>query len=196
MMGRLVAEHIRKSFENHQVLSDFCYIFEAGTTTCIEGPSGCGKTTLLRILAGFEAPDSGIVEKGNASISFVFQEDRLSENFSALSNIRMITGKRLPDAVISEHLSKVGISEYIKKPVCEFSGGMKRRVAIVRAVCYDADIVLMDEPFKGLDTDMKTNVMDYVKRYCKDKTLIFVTHDRFEAEYMGGNIISLEKSAE
>lgn len=183
-------KNISKAFDGKEVLSSQSFSFPEGTITCVTGPSGCGKTTLLRILAGLEVPDSGIVEK-EGSLAFVFQEDRLSENFNAVSNIRLVTGKNLPAEVILQHLEEIGLKDYAQKPVREYSGGMKRRVAIARAICYDADILLMDEPFKGLDQSLKTKVMDYVKRHCDGKTIIYVTHDPSEAEYLGGNILTL-----
>lgn len=182
---------INKSYADKTIFRDLSLSFDSGTVTCIRGESGCGKTTLLRIIAGLEKPDSGSVEKGDAVFAFVFQEDRLSENFNAVSNIHLVTGKRMKKDEILSHLEKAGLREYAFKPVSEFSGGMKRRLAIVRAVCYDADVILMDEPFKGLDGKMKISVMDYVKEHTKGKTLIYVTHDNEEEKYMGGNVIDL-----
>ena len=187
----IAVKNVTKSFDGKTVLSDLTLSFERGTVTCIRGPSGCGKTTLLRILAGLETPDAGIVERGEGSLAYVFQEDRLSENFSAVSNIRLVTGKRLPAGVILEHLKEVGLGDDVHKPVREYSGGMKRRVAIARAVCCDADFLLMDEPFKGLDAKLKTGVMEYVKRHSEGKTVIYVTHDASEAAFMGGTILDL-----
>ena len=82
--------------------------------------------------------------------------------------------------------------EELKKPVSQFSGGMKRRVAIARAVCRNADVIFMDEPFKGLDLSLRRSVMDYVKGHCAGKTLICVTHEPDEAEYLGARLIDLE----
>lgn len=191
MSNIIEVKRISKSYNDLKVLSDLSLSFEKGSVTCIRGSSGCGKTTLLRIIAGLELPDSGSVEKGSASLSFVFQEDRLSENYSAVRNIRLVTGKKMHKEDIIRHLLEVGIDDHSVKPVRDFSGGMKRRVAIARAICYDADILLMDEPFKGLDPELKTEVMDYVKRHSVGKTVIYVTHDPQEAEYMGGNVIEL-----
>ena len=193
MSGEIRVKNIRKAFAGNTVLSDLSFTFEAGSVTCIEGPSGCGKTTLLRILAGLSAPDAGAVERDTDSIAFVFQEDRLSESFTAVSNIRLVTGRRLPVGEILRHLEELGLREAADEPVRDYSGGMKRRVAIARAVCYDADILLLDEPFKGLDAELKTKVMDYVRRHSQGKTVILVTHDPAEAAYMGGSVLTLRK---
>lgn len=185
-------ENISKSYDGRKVLSNLNFTFEQGTNTCIKGPSGCGKTTLLRIIAGLETPETGNVNREKGNIAFVFQEDRLSENFNAISNIRLVTGKKMHNKIILQHLEEIGLKEFAYKPVREFSGGMKRRLAIARAVCFDADIILMDEPFKGLDEKLKIKVMDYVKHNCKKKTVIYVTHDQSEAEYMEGTVIELK----
>lgn len=183
--------NLNKSFGALTVFSDFSLSVKKGAFTCVTGPSGCGKTTLLRLIAGLDKPDSGVIEKGGASLGYVFQEDRLSENYSAVSNIRFVTGKRMSDEDIRRHLTEIGLKDFTDRKVCDFSGGMKRRVAIARAICYNADILLMDEPFKGLDAALKTGVMDYVKKYTVGKTVIYVTHDPTEAEYMGGEIVRL-----
>ena len=195
MNDKIILKNISKSFGGNHVLEDLSLEFEPGTIACIEGPSGCGKTTLLRILAGLEVPDSGTVEKNYGTIGFVFQEDRLAEDFSAAGNIRMVTGKKLPDEMNKKHLEGVGLAEAEGVPVRDFSGGMKRRVAIVRAICFGADVLMMDEPFKGLDSELKIKVMDYVKKYSSGRTLIFVTHDHFEAEYMGGKAVTLNPAS-
>ena len=191
MSGKISVHNISKRFDGHTVFSELSLTFPAGEITSITGPSGCGKTTLLRILAGLEAPNSGEIKRDAGSIAFVFQEDRLSEDFTAVSNIRLVCGKTMTAEEIRRHLAEIGLSEDLDKPLRDYSGGMKRRVAIARAICYNADYLLMDEPFKGLDEALKIKVMDYVKRHSQGKTVIFVTHDPEEAEYMGGNRIAL-----
>ena len=188
-------KNLSKAFGGNIVINKLSMTIPLGETTCISGPSGCGKTTLLRLIAGLEQADSGAIlfcgKSVSCKISFVFQNDRLCGDFSAVSNIRLVTGKKIPRSEIEKNLRSVGIAECTGKPVREFSGGMKRRVAIVRAVCCGADLVLMDEPFKGLDPELRKSVMDYVKMNTAGKTLICVTHDPAEAEYLGGNMLAL-----
>jgi NitT/TauT family transport system ATP-binding protein len=190
----IVLNGISKAFDGRPVLTDVNLRFPAGSTTCILGPSGCGKTTLLRIIAGLERPDAGSMEGVPDRISFVFQEDRLCEAFSAVSNVRLVSGKELPVKTVTEHLSAIGLGEDLDKPVREFSGGMKRRVAIVRAVCYPAGLLLLDEPFKGLDEKLHGEVIEYIIKHSRERTVICVTHEPEDAERLGGRIIELEKT--
>ncbi|MDO4650698.1 MAG: ATP-binding cassette domain-containing protein [Eubacteriales bacterium] len=190
-MSDLVVRKLNKSFGKKVVLKDFSGVFPEGKGSSIMGSSGCGKTTLLHILMGIEKADSGEITGMPRKISAVFQEDRLFDSFSALSNIRAVTGKEVPEERIREHLNALGITETENKPVSQFSGGMRRRVAIVRAVLCDADLILMDEPLKGLDQETKEVVMDYIKKQTRGKTTIIVTHDEEEAEALGEHKIRM-----
>lgn len=182
--------NISKSFGNLKVLEHINMELELQKTHCIMGPSGCGKSTLLHILMGIMEPDTGMVSGLQGQwISPVFQEERLCENLSALSNIRLASRERLEFSEIIETLEGLMLYDCFKKPVRELSGGMKRRISLARALLSKGDIYIFDEPFKGLDEDTKKEVMAYTKNRCKDKTLIWVTHDPFEAEFMGGNMV-------
>lgn len=185
---------LTKSYEDKQVLNDFNARFFQGSTTCIMGDSGCGKTTLLNILLGFIEPDDGVIKGLPERIGVVYQEDRLCEAFSAVSNIHLVTGNHHTKDEFRAVLARLGIAaEDADKPVCEFSGGMKRRVAIARALMYDCDLLLFDEAFKGLDGETKRLVMDCTKELAHDRTIILVTHDPQEAEYLGGVLIRMER---
>ena len=192
-MNNLELKGICKSFDGRQVLKDISMVFPGGSTTCILGPSGCGKTTLLRIIAGLEKPDAGAVEGVPDRIGYVFQEDRLCEEFSAVSNVRLAAGKKVSTEEITRHLGMIGLGEDLKKPVRDFSGGMKRRVAIVRAVCNPAELLLLDEPFKGLDEKLHLEVIDYIRKYSAGRTVICVTHEPEDAERLGGRVVEMEK---
>ena len=109
-------------------------------------PSGAGKTTLFRILMGLETADSGTIEGlEGRSFSAVFQEDRLLEGYTVLQNIRFVTGRGYPAHELTAIIKHLLPEDSLKKPVSEFSGGMKRRTAILRAILAPADIVLMDD---------------------------------------------------
>ena len=157
-----------KAFDGKQVLRDFSAVLPAGRVTGLMAPSGTGKTTLLRILMGLERPDRGtITGLQGLRLSAVFQEDRLCENLNPVSNLRLVT------------------PALSREPVRELSGGMRRRVAILRALLAEYDLLFLDEPFKGLDRETKEVVMADTRRRCDGRTVLFVTHDPTELEAMG-----------
>lgn len=185
--------NVTKCFGDKVVLKNFSAFFPEHRFNCIMGPSGCGKTTLLNILMGFLTPDSGVVSGVPELKSAVFQEDRLCEHFNAVSNIRMVCRKGLDTQIIKEHLKSIGIKENsLNLPVSRLSGGMRRRVAIVRAMLAESEIIFLDEPFKGLDADTKQVVMQYVKENLRGRTVVMVTHDADEVTELDGNLIEME----
>ena len=189
----IILKNITKQFDNTFVLEQFNLELSEGRITCLMGPSGSGKTTLLSILMGLVKADSGTIYglKGK-KLAAVFQEDRLCEGISAVQNIKMVCSRKMKDSRIIEELQKVGLKGIESKMVSELSGGMKRRVAIVRAVMADSDLVIMDEPFKGLDETLKRQVMEYVKHKTAGKTVIIVTHERAEADELSADITVLD----
>jgi NitT/TauT family transport system ATP-binding protein len=171
--------------------------FLEGKINCFMGPSGIGKTTLINILLGLTAPDSGEVQGIQGKrISVIFQEDRLIEHLDAVKNIKLVCDRAMPVSIIEQELVKVNLSDYQNKPVKNLSGGMRRRVAVVRAMLAVSDIIIMDEPFKGLDDELKKLVIEYVKQKSAGKTVIIVTHDKEEAHLLNANIILLDKNTE
>lgn len=189
----IAVEKLSKKYKNKIVLKDFSAVIKEGKTTVIMAPSGMGKTTFIRILSGLEKADSGTIEGiEGKKISMVFQEDRLCSNLNAVSNVRMVCNKSISRKQIYDELAAVGLVGSETQPVSQLSGGMKRRVALVRALMAEYDLLILDEPFKGLDEENKKKVMDYAKRKTKGKTVILVTHEEEEAALMGGEIILLE----
>lgn len=190
-------EHIYKAYGEHSVLEDFSAEIQEGKTTCIMAPSGKGKTTLLRLVMGLEQPDRGTISgMAGRRISAVFQEDRLCENLSVGTNIRLAvktdrTNIRKVNRRILEGLRETGMDQWMDRPVRELSGGMKRRVALLRALYAPWDILFLDEPFKGLDAGTKGRVIVQVKRETRGKTVLFVTHEEQEAKEMNAEIIRL-----
>ncbi len=175
-------EHVCKSYGVQQILNDFCAAYDRGSTTYFTTPSGSGKTTLFRMIAGLEKPDAGEISCGG-SVAMVFQEDRLCEEYSALKNVEMITGDRNR---AREHLLCLLEEGDITRPCKELSGGMKRRVAIARAFASQSDILLLDEPFTGLDQDTMQRVQCYMEQYRKERTLLIATH-------IGQNVQTVER---
>jgi NitT/TauT family transport system ATP-binding protein len=187
----IVVSRLYKSFGDKPVLRDFSAVIPGGALTCLMGPSGCGKTTLLRILMGLEKADAGSVTGLPRRLSAVFQEDRLCEGFSAVSNIRLVTGRSIPAAVIESHLLALGLGGSLSLPVREFSGGMKRRVALARAVLARWELLFLDEPFKGLDEDTRRAAAAYLREHTAGRTVIMVTHDPAEVELTGGRLLRM-----
>ena len=174
---------VSKAFDQHPVFVNWTHNFKAGMVHVLKGPSGCGKPTLLRMLMGLEAPDSGtITSLQNYHKAAVFQEDRLCENLSAVQNVFMVVHGQSKKELLNQlqhDFNQVGLDDMSQK-VSTLSGGMKRRVAILRAMYAGADILFFDEPLKGLDEATKEKVMIYIKDKIKDKTVFWVTHDADE----------------
>ena len=188
-------EHLNKSYHDRPVLQDLSLSIPIGQITAVMAPSGVGKTTLLRILMGLETADSGKIEGlDGLRLSAVFQEDRLCANLSPVSNIRLVTGASLSRQEILSALEQTGLSDCAGQPARELSGGQRRRVALLRALLAPWDLLLLDEPFKGLDTETRKQIMDYVLLHFHKKpgrTALLVTHDESEASYMAGNVFTL-----
>ena len=183
---------IYKSFGENRVLEDFTEEFPEGKLTAVMGSSGCGKSTLLMILMGLIPADSGRVEMPEKTrVSAVFQEDRLCENLTVSANIRLVTGKRYTHEELKNHLSAVRLDDCADKPVHELSGGMKRRTALLRALLAEYDVLVLDEPFKGLDEETRLRVMEYTKSMTAGRTVALVTHDSRECEFLADKTIRL-----
>ena len=170
-------KNVCKSFDGKAVLQNVSIKIEKGETVLITGVSGRGKTTLLRIMMGLTPPDSGEVLNAPESIAAVFQEDRLPSEFTPYVCVKMTAPHGDSRENILSHLAEVGLADSVNKPVSQLSGGMRRRVAIARAVICNADTVIFDEPFTGLDRDTKLKTIEYIKRHTQGKTLVFVSHD-------------------
>jgi len=188
---KLEVKNLSKSFDDNVVLRDFSYTFTSGVYVLSE-PSGAGKTTLLRILCGLEVADLGTVLKSpDAKTVMMFQEDRLLENLSVMANIMLAIQlhskeqKQSARERIKEALCEVGLEGTENKPVSELSGGQKRRVALLRTLFADADILLFDEPLKGLDEALKQQVIASVKPFIESKVVIWVTHTPEEVKLLG-----------
>ena len=183
----VVLKNVCKSFEGNTVLKDMTLSLAPRTRHALMGASGIGKTTLLRIAAGLEEADSGTVF--SPASAFVFQEDRLSGDLSAIGNARL-GARDVTAAQAAGMLSLLGLEGHLDKPVRELSGGMRRRVAIARALLSPAPLLLLDEPFKGLDEETRDKTARVIKEYARDKTVLLVTHDEREAELLSAKIIT------
>ena len=187
----IIIKDLYKSYGENKVLESLDAVIEKGRISCLMGPSGEGKTTLLNILMGLENADSGVIENLPHNKSAVFQEDRLCESFSAFTNVKIVSD-RLADQTIIAHLKQVGLGEAVNQKVSTLSGGQKRRVALVRAILAEKDVLFLDEPFIGLDQDTKKLVTDYLLNNTAYTTVIMVTHDVDEAESLGAKVLNLK----
>ncbi len=155
---------------------------------CPWGPSGCGKTTLLRLLAGLEKPQSGVIEPSDYAVSMVFQEDRLLPWLTVRQNAALACN----DAAQADGwLDAVGLADFADSAPNAISGGQQRRVALVRALAADSDLLLLDEPFTGLDEETKTLILPLIREAAAKKAVVLVTHIAAEAEALGASIIPL-----
>ncbi len=181
--------NITKKYGDKVVLDNFSYNFEENKITAILGESGVGKTTLLNIIAGI---DENQFDVENRRISYVFQNDRLLPNLTIEDNLKLICNNVDANATLEQFELKDTNTLYPS----ELSAGMSRRVAIIRALYYNADVLLMDEPFRNLDYYLKYKIMDIIKSEHNNtkNTIIMVTHDISEAVYMADNIILLDKN--
>lgn len=165
--------NLSKSYDGQVVLNSVNGSYEVGQEYLFQTPSGAGKTTLFRILAGLEKQDQGLVERNYSALSMVFQEDRLCEEYSAIKNVEMVTGNV---AVAKEGLLLLLEEEDLYKPCKELSGGMKRRVAIIRALLAEGEVLILDEPFTGLDEENMKKVRELLEAQKKHRAILVASH--------------------
>lgn len=191
----IIITDLCKTFDDNEVLKNVNITLKDNSIYCLMGSSGIGKTTLLRILMGLERADSGSVSGiDTKSISCMFQEDRLIPYLSAIDNVRIVLhGKNNRDEIRNNLLSILP-DDSLDIPVSSLSGGMKRRVALARALSYPGKLIILDEPFTGLDKDTKLNVIDYILKMRKNRTLLIATHGTDDANLLGAEIIKLNKN--
>ena len=162
-MEDIVIRNLCKSFAGKPVLRDFSAVLPVGQVTGLMAPSGAGKTTLLRILMGLERPDGGTIDGlAGLRLSAVFQEDRLCDNLDPSANIRLINptlGRRETE----DALAAVGLAGCLRQPARELSGGMRRRLALVRCLALGGKLYLLDEPFTGIDPERTKRLMTFLR---------------------------------
>lgn len=191
-------ENICKSYDEKHVLDNIMAEFPDDSITCIMGESGAGKTTLVRIIAGLENADRGTVN-GAGVVSFDFQEDRLINDISAADNIMLVLDKndfgghdkKTMRKIINENLAEVLKDYPSDKSTGTYSGGMKRRVCLVRAMMKKSDTVILDEPFSGMDEETKILAAEYIKKHRDGRICIVVTHEKSDSGLLDGGIYLL-----
>ena len=218
---KIIVKGIRKSYGAHVVLRDLSITFAPGGIYVIRGASGSGKTTLLRILAGLEQPDEGEVirEKREAPesletsesmeslesrkilktrktdaagpVGMVFQESRLLSDLSAIRNVAYGVRGKIDQVQLRVQLREVLPEADLTLPVHQYSGGMRRRVEMVRAVFPGNGLLLLDEPFAGLDVENKKRTISYLLSRRKQATVICTSHDPEESRMLQAGEIFL-----
>ena len=185
-----------KCFGQKQVFSGYEITIDPGQVTAVMGPSGKGKTTLLRIISGLEDADRGKIDLGCQRVSYLFQEDRLLPWLNLYDNLAIVLKGKMDfstaDSMIREVLERMELTDDIDKLPQQLSGGMNRRVSMARAFVYPAGLLLLDEPFKGLDRALKDRIINGSwEHYTKDKTVLMVTHSPSDAERLAQRIIEI-----
>lgn len=187
-----------KTFGSKKVLNNLNITLEDGGIYCLMGPSGMGKTTLLRIIMNLESKDAGEITgiDPDVEISSMFQEDRILPMLSAVANVNMMYEKKRPVKEIKEDLSQILPKKCLRQPVCELSGGMKRRVSLARCMHYQGKMIILDEPFTGLDMATKQEVISYILKNRRNRILLVATHGIEDAALLGAEVIHLENCQE
>ena len=192
----VVLDRVCMRYGDARVLENFSHRFPEGRASLVLGPSGCGKTTLLRLIAGLEQPVSGtITGVEGKKISAVFQEDRLFESLSAERNVLLTAEAGFSRADARALLEALGLGADARRPVRSFSGGMRRRVAVARALAADYELLLLDEPLSGLDEANRANVLEHIRACVAGRTLICVSHDPEDAIRLDAQILRMPEAA-
>lgn len=208
-MIALQVQHLSKRFDHTQAaaVDDISIDLEYGEMLALIGPSGCGKTTTLRLIAGLEIPDAGLIQLNGQilasekefvpperrGIGMVFQDHALFPHLTVFNNVAFgLRNRKSPEvrAKVNEMLKLVGLEKFSTRYPHELSGGERQRVALVRALAPQPVLLLMDEPFSSLDADLRGEMREQVRGILKSiqSTAIFVTHDQEEALYMGDRL--------
>lgn len=181
-------------FRDLVIMENFNVVFPENKINCILGPSGCGKSTLLNLLSGILKEDSGQITRPE-KVSYVFQDDSLIPQKTARKNLELVLKSVYKDkaelrTIIDRFLKISELEMAVDLYPHEMSGGMRQRLALIRAFAYPSEILLMDEPFRALDITLKqTIIQSFLNLYAEDnRTVIFVTHDVDEALMTGDYI--------
>lgn len=176
--------HLSKSFGEKVLFQDFNLQLQEKQVYILQGSNGAGKTTFLRMTAGLEKYEGTILCPSLKTM--LFQENRLLENQTVLQNLSLVQAN---EQVVLKELESLGLESYLNTVVRKLSGGTKRKIAIVRALLVEAELVLLDEPLTGLDQESQVQFMEYILKKTKGKTVLWVSHETVVPE--SANFINL-----
>lgn len=178
-MTEIRVQNLCKTYGDHVVLHNLSFTAGVGVTRIL-GRSGAGKTTLLRILLGLDQPDSGSLFGTNCRWAAVFQEDRLLGHLDAEDNLRFALGSAYNAAAAKTLLGELGLADVGSKLICEYSGGMKRRLALARALLAPSDALILDEPFTGLDEENRSIALRCILHAAQTKPVLLASHEALD----------------
>ena len=184
--------NVCKYYGNTEVLNNFSVTVKTEEIVCIIGPSGCGKSTILNLISGLVEPSAGEVANYSTAISYVFQEDRLLPWRNVYENIHIVNQNCSTKNCLNL-IKDVGLQGFEGHYPSELSGGMRQRCSLARAFNFEADLLLMDEPFKSLDYNLRIEMISLLLKLWDStkKTIVFVTHEIDEALLLGDRIVLL-----
>ena len=191
----VVMENVGFSYGDKAVLRDFSLALPERGILCLFGPSGCGKTTVMRLLAGLERPSAGCISGlEGLTLGVVFQENRLLPWRTAAENVALACSGQDAGQTARLWLERLGLSEQADALPAALSGGMKRRVAIARALAGGPDLLLLDEPFTGLDEQIRETAAGYIRDYALEKPVLLITHIEEEWQALEAACVKLRES--
>ncbi len=183
-----------KIFDDQTVFEGLSVEFDGNGIIAVVGESGVGKTTLLNILSGLDKLTSGELENTYEKISYKFQNPQLIKWLNARENVEIVLPSQKKANAI-KWLDKVNLSDSTEKLPHELSGGMAQRVAFARALAYEGDLLLLDEPFNGIDEENKKIMIDLIQEASKNRLVIIVTHNKEDILTLGARTIKIGKEA-
>lgn len=199
-MKDIIFKNFSFSYPDKEIYKNFNTVFPGGKINVVLGASGVGKTTLLNALAGLSGFD-GEIENMPKNVSYIFQSDRLVKTISVEKNLDFVLKNAIPDKTarknaIYDMAKLLEISDVLKRLPTEISGGQSQRVQMARAFLYPSEVMLLDEPFKGLDVSLKTRLIKkFLELWGRDgRTVVLVTHDVYDALLMGDKVFVLSGS--
>lgn len=189
----VVLRSVTKAFDGVTVLDGLSLTVKGDGVTALMGASGRGKTTVTSLILGLVKQDAGEIENPHREISCAFQDPRLLPWLSAVDNVSLVLrgSHKEKRRVAEEILTRLGLGDALGKRPDELSGGMQQRVSLARAFASPHTLLILDEPFRGLDAENKRVVLDMIREEAERVPVILVTHDATDAEALGAVLVHL-----